>query len=135
MKELIRQKNWDETSLGNASTWPSLLSNLVNVMLDSRFPMFLFWGPELISFYNDAFRPSLGENGKHPNILGKPAHEAWEEIWDAIKPLLDQALAGEAVWREDLLVPFFRNGRIEDIYWTFSYSAIYGDDGKACVYW
>lgn len=132
MKELIRQKNWDETSLGNASTWPSLLSNLVNVMLDSRFPMFLFWGPELISFYNDAFRPSLGENGKHPNILGKPAHEAWEEIWDAIKPLLDQALAGEAVWREDLLVPFFRNGRIEDIYWTFSYSAIYGDDGKAC---
>ena len=93
--------------------------------------MFLFWGPELISFYNDAFRPSLGIDGKHPYILGKPAKDAWAEIWDIIKPLLDQALRGEAVWREDLLVPFYRNGRIEDIYWTFSYSAVPDEAGKA----
>ncbi len=92
--------------------------------------MFLFWGPELISFYNDAFRPSLGIDGKHPYILGKPAKEAWAEIWHIIKPLLDQALSGEAVWREDLLVPFYRNGRIEDIYWTFSYSAVPDETGK-----
>jgi PAS domain S-box-containing protein len=131
MQQLIESKNWEETSLGAREQWPSTLSMLLNVMHHSRFPMFLFWGPELISFYNDAFRPSLGIDGKHPYILGKPAREAWAEIWDIIKPLLDQALRGEAVWREDLLVPFYRNGKIEDIYWTFSYSAVPDESGKA----
>lgn len=131
MRTLIAQKNWSNTPLGHADQWPSALKTLVNVILNSKFPMFLFWGPELISFYNDAFRPSLGQDGKHPGILGKPARAAWSEIWDIIKPLLDQALRGEAVWREDLLVPFYRNGRIEDIYWTFSYSAIHDHEGKA----
>jgi PAS domain S-box-containing protein len=130
MQQLIESKNWEETSLGAREHWPSTLSMLLNVMHHSRFPMFLFWGPDLISFYNDAFRPSLGIDGKHPYILGKPAKEAWIEIWDIIKPLLDQALSGEAVWREDLLVPFYRNGRIEDIYWTFSYSAVPDESGK-----
>jgi PAS domain S-box-containing protein len=131
MHKLIESKNWEETSLGAKEHWPSTLNTLLNAMHHSRFPMFLFWGPELISFYNDAFRPSLGIDGKHPYILGKPAKEAWAEIWDIIKPLLDQALSGEAVWREDLLVPFYRNGRIEDIYWTFSYSAVSDESGKS----
>ena len=130
MQHLIESKNWDETPLGPREHWPSTLSMLLNVMHHSRFPMFLFWGPDLISFYNDAFRPSLGIDGKHPYILGKPAKEAWAEIWHIIKPLLDEALSGEAVWREDLLVPFYRNGRIEDIYWTFSYSAVPDESGK-----
>lgn len=130
MQQLIESKNWEETPLGAREHWPSTLSMLLNVMHHSRFPMFLFWGPDLISFYNDAFRPSLGIDGKHPYILGKPAKEAWAEIWHIIKPLLDQALSGEAVWREDLLVPFYRNGRIEDIYWTFSYSAVPDESGK-----
>jgi PAS domain S-box-containing protein len=130
MRDLIDHKNWAETPLGPREQWSPTLSTLLNVMHNSRFPMFLFWGPELISFYNDAFRPSLGIDGKHPYILGKPAKEAWAEIWHIIKPLLDQALSGEAVWREDLLVPFYRNGRIEDIYWTFSYSAVPDETGK-----
>jgi hypothetical protein len=58
--------------------------------------MFLWWGPELTCFYNDAYRPSLGINGKHPSILGMPAEKAWPEIWEIIEPLIDQVLpAGE----------------------------------------
>ena len=131
MEKLIREKDWGSSPLGPIESWPPTLTTLINVMLKSRFPMFLFWGPDLISFYNDAFKPSLGVNGKHPHILGRPGREAWAEIWDFIKPLIDQALAGEAVWREDLLVPFYRNGRIEDIYWTFSYSQVTDESGKS----
>ena len=55
----------------------------------------------------------------------------WPEIWDFIKPLIDQVLVkGEAVWMEDQLVPFYRNGRMEDIYWTFSYSPVEDECGK-----
>ena len=129
MGELTRSFNWSETPLGPIEEWPMSLRTTLGIMLHSSFPMFLFWGEEQRCFYNDAFRPSLGVNGKHPAI-GKKAEEVWQDIWTFISPLLNQVMnSGEAVWFEDQLVPFYRNGRIEDIYWTFSYSPVYGDDG------
>lgn len=131
MGRLIREKNWENSSIGPPEKWPHSLRTLLNLVVNSRFPMFLFWGDDLLCFYNDAYRPSLGQEGKHPNILGMPAAEAWGEIWDVIKPLLDQVMTtGEPTWSEDQLIPFYRNGKIEDIYWTFSYSPAIGDDGK-----
>jgi PAS domain-containing protein len=130
MGALTLAKDWSKTSLGNPGTWPQSLRTTLGIVLNSKFPMFLWWGPELICFYNDAYRPSLGQNGKHPGILGIPAHIAWPEIWDIIKPLIDQVLAGgEATWSEDQLIPIFRNGKIEDVYWTFSYSAVSDETG------
>lgn len=93
--------------------------------------MFLWWGEELIQFYNDAYRPSLGNNGKHPKALGQRGEECWPEIWPIIKPLIDQVLAGgESTWSEDQLIPIYRNGKMEDVYWTFSYSAVMNEEGK-----
>ena len=132
MGELTRQFDWAKTSAGSIDNWPQSLKTTVGILLHSAFPMFLFWGSDLISFYNDPFRPSLGASGKHPS-LGKKGKEVWPEIWEFIGPLIDQVMSsGEPVWFEDQLVPFYRNGTIEDIYWTFSYSPAYGDDGKVC---
>lgn len=61
---------------------------------NSKFPMFLFWGRELTCFYNDAFRPSLGEKGKHPALLGSGAADSWQEVWSHIKPIIDNVMAG-----------------------------------------
>lgn len=128
MRALIRAKDWSKTSLGNAETWPQTLRITLSILLNSKFPMFLWWGPELICFYNDAYRPSLGSEGKHPSILGMRAEEAWIEIWHIIKPLIDKVVGqGEAIWFEDSLVPIYRNGKIEDVYWTFSYSPVYDE--------
>ncbi|HEU4902576.1 MAG TPA: PAS domain S-box protein, partial [Flavisolibacter sp.] len=126
---LIRDFDWSKASIGTPDRWPqSLRISLANV-LNSGFPMFLFWGDDLVCFYNDAFRPSLGVKGKHPAI-GKKGKDVWEEIWDFIGPLIDGVLTtGEPVWFKDQLVPFYRNGRLEDIYWTFSYSLIVNDEG------
>jgi PAS domain S-box-containing protein len=131
MGALIRSKDWSVTSLGDHTDWPQSLRTTLSIVMNNKLPMFLFWGPELISFYNDPFRPSLGKEGKHPEALGSPGKTVWPEIWDFIKPLIDQVLLkGEAVWMEDQLVPFYRNGRIEDIYWTFSYSPVEDESGK-----
>jgi PAS domain S-box-containing protein len=131
MGKLIRSKDWKVTSLGDPNDWPQSLRTALSILLNSKFPMFLFWGPDLISFYNDAFRPSLGKDGKHPHILGMPGQQAWAEIWTTIKPMLNQVLAGgDAIWRENELVPFYRNGRMEDIYWTFSYSPVRDESDK-----
>jgi PAS domain S-box-containing protein len=131
MGELTRRHNWSETSIGSPENWPQSLRTTLSIILSSRFPMFLFWGPDLTCFYNDAFRPSLGNNGKHPSILGAKGADGWAEIWAVIKPLIDQVLSGgEATWSEDQLIPIYRNGKIEDVYWTFSYSPVNDESGK-----
>jgi signal transduction histidine kinase len=130
MGELARIFDWDTSPLGRPDGWPASLRTTLGIVLHSAFPMFLFWSDDLICFYNDPFRPSLGTDGKHP-ALGKKGKEVWPEIWDFIGPLIRQVMTtGKPVWFEDQLVPFYRNGRIEDIYWTFSYSPAYGDDGR-----
>jgi PAS domain S-box-containing protein len=131
MGALMRSKDWGNTIPGSVEKWPQSLLTTLNIILHSKFPMFLWWGPELICFYNDAYRPSLGQNGKHPSILGIPAKAAWPEIWEVIKPLIDQVLnGGDATWSEDQLIPIFRNGKIEDVYWTFSYSPVNDETGR-----
>ena len=131
MGQLIREKDWTRNTLGVPETWPQSLRTTLSIILNSKFPMFLFWGSELICFYNDAYRPSLGNDGKHPNILGGRAEDYWKEIWNDIKPMIDQVLQkGESTWNEDMLLPFYRNGKLEDIYWTFSYSPVHDESGK-----
>lgn len=81
-------------------------------------------------FYNDAFRPSLGADGKHPAV-GKLGSEVWSDTWTVISPLLEQVFSsGRAVWFEDRLIPINRNSNLEDVYWTFSYSPALGDSGN-----
>ena len=129
--ERMREKNWSETSLGDPAGWPQSLKITLRILLSSKFPMFLWWGNELVQFYNDAYRPSLGNNGKHPSALGQRAEECWPEIWHIIKPLIDRVMVnGESIWQEDALIPIFRNGAIEDVYWTFSYSPVTDDLGN-----
>ncbi|OMQ13165.1 PAS domain-containing protein [[Flexibacter] sp. ATCC 35103] len=131
MGTLMRAKDWNKSPIGPVETWPQSLRTTLGILLNSKFPMFLFWGPEHICFYNDAYRPSLGNDGKHPLILGEKGSDFWPEIWDFIKPLIDQVLTqGEATWHENQLLPIYRNGKMEDVYWTFSYSPVNNDQGK-----
>lgn len=131
MVTLIAAKDWSQTPVGDVRDWPQSLRTTLSIILNSKFPMFLWWGPELTCFYNDSYRPSLGIDGKHPSILGMSARDAWPEIWHIIKPLIDQVLlGGEATWSDDQLIPIYRNGKIEDVYWTFSYSPVRDETEK-----
>jgi len=97
-------------------------------MLNTWHPVFIFWGPDLICLYNDAYAASLGPE-KHPFVLGKPASVAWPEAYPIVEPELKQVMAGgEATWQENNLVPIHRNGRIEEVYWTYSYGPIHDTD-------
>jgi signal transduction histidine kinase len=126
-----RETDWSATPLGPVETWSHSLRTTVATMLHSRHPMFLWWGPELIQIYNDGYRPSLGEGGRHPRALGARAAEFWTDIWEIISPQIDAVMSrGQASWHEDQLVAIERNGRIEEVYWTYGYSPVRDDDGS-----
>jgi PAS domain S-box-containing protein len=130
--QLTRDFDWSSTILGSPEGWSQSLLTTVSIILNSKFPMFLWWGPELIQFYNDAYRPSLGQNGKHPKGLGQRGEDCWPEIWTIIKPLIDNVLdTGESTWSENQLIPIYRNNKLEDVYWTFSYSKVVDETGNA----
>ncbi|WP_316757683.1 hypothetical protein [Pedobacter aquatilis] len=131
MGSLTRAYNWAITPLLDPKNWSQSHLCAVNTMLTSRFPMLVFWGKDLITFYNDAFRPSLGNDGKHPQSLGQPGHQSWSETWQVIGPMIEDIMSGgKAVWFEDQKLPLYRNGHVSYAYWTYSFSPLLDDDGS-----
>jgi signal transduction histidine kinase/FixJ family two-component response regulator len=128
LARLMRAFDWDSTSIGAPETWPKSLRTAVGIMLTSRQPIWIGWGPELTYLYNDPYKSIIG--GKHPWALGKPASVVWREIWQEIGPMLSQAMGGdEGTYVEAQLLIMERNGYPEETYYTFSYSPIPADDG------
>ncbi|WP_253717945.1 PAS domain-containing sensor histidine kinase [Sphingomonas sp. AP4-R1] len=124
----LRDLDWAATELGSIESWPISLRNTVATMLACPTAMFLAWGPQLRSFYNDAYEPILGYRAKH--ALGTPFRELWASIWDEISPLVDEALAGRSTRVTDMRLDLSRSGEPEESYWTFTYSPAYDDEGK-----
>ena len=124
---LARALDWAETPLGPPEQWPQSLRTTLSLLLNSKYPMFVFWGPQLVKIYNDAYRPITGD--KHPWAFGRPGPAVWPEIWADIRPLVERALAGEATWSDDLLLFMRRSGFSEEVYFTFSYSPIRDESG------
>lgn len=132
MADLIRAFDWSRTSVGAMDQWPEALLITVNTLLSSRHPMFLWWGEELVQFYNDAYRPSIRQD-KHPSALGQRGRECWSEIWPIIGPQIEAVMMrGEASWHENQLVPIYRDGKLEDVYWTYGYSPVRSSTGNIC---
>ncbi len=130
MGELMRAKDWSQTPLGPAESWPQSLRTAVSICLNSNFPILVWWGRNLVMLYNDAYRPILGSL-KHPHALGQPGRECWPEIWPIIGPMLESVLAsGVATWSEDQMLTVDRSGFREECYFTYSYSPIRDEDGS-----
>ena len=129
MAARMRAMDWSRTGLGPVESWPSSLRTMLGVALGSRFPMLIWWGPELLHLYNDAYRPILRD--KHPASLGAPAAEIWSEIWGVAGPMAHGVMeGGPATWTEHMQL-FIKSGSMaEETYFTFSYSPIPGEDGR-----
>lgn len=125
--EAIRAGAWERTPLGPLQGWDASLVSALNLMLSTRFPMFLTWGEDNHLFFNDAYAPVL--TGK-PNPMGQPFHKVFPEARAEVGPLLDRALQGESVYLEDFHVPLSRDGKIADSWWSFCYSPILSDSGQ-----
>jgi|KBSMisStandDraft_5_1062788.scaffolds.fasta_scaffold02747_2 PAS domain S-box-containing protein len=128
MARRVRDFDWSQTAVGPIGSWPQSLGAAVGICLNSRFPMFVWWGSELTNIYNDSYAPILGK--RHPAALGQPARAVWGGIWDVVGPQAEAVmLRGEATWNERVLLMMERKGCIEETYFTWSYSPIYDESG------
>ncbi|KIZ45571.1 MULTISPECIES: hybrid sensor histidine kinase/response regulator [Rhodopseudomonas] len=133
MGALTRAYDWSSNPIGPPQRWPQSLRTALRLLLNSNHPMFIWWGPDLIQFYNDAYRQTMGPE-RHPGALGQRGRDCWAEIWDVIGPQIEQVMSGGgATWNEDQLVPVTRHGRLEQVYWTYGYSPIDQDDSVGGV--
>src|SRR3984885_13385908 len=129
MGALTRAHDWSSSPLGRPESWPQSLRTAVRLVLNTNHPMFIWWGPQLIQFYNDAYRQTMGPE-RHPSALGQGGRECWAEIWHIIGPQIEQVMSGGgATWHENQLVPVTRHGGLQQVYWTYGFSPIDEDDG------
>lgn len=129
MSELIRSYDWGATSIGRIESWPESLRSAVNLMLGCGFPTSIWWGGDGLQFYNDGYRPLLAD--KHPAGLGQLAKVCWKEAWNLVAAQVRSVMEhGRPVFFENRLVPIERDGVLEDVYWTYSYSPIFGASGR-----
>jgi PAS domain S-box-containing protein len=128
MADLVRAHDWSSTPLGRIEDWSEVLLSSVNLMLACAFPSLVFWGTDLVQLYNDAFIPLLAE--RHPSGLGQTARECWSDAWQIVGPNLKRVMDdGATVYHQDTIVPIVRDGKLQDIRWTYSYSPIFGSGG------
>jgi len=134
MGALMRAYDWSASPLGRPESWPQSLRTALRILLNTNHPMFIWWGEELIQFYNDAYRQTMGPE-RHPSALGQRGRECWAEIWDVIGPEVDHVMSGGvATWHENELVPVTRHGRLEQVYWNYGFSPIDEDNGIGGVF-
>jgi signal transduction histidine kinase len=127
MARLCRELDWSATGLGPIAGWPQSLRTAAGSAVAQGIPQNLCWGPDLLQIYNDAYREIMAD--KHPSGLGRSVLWSWAEIRADIEPLFQRVLQGETVYFEDLLLRIERNGRLEDAYFTFSYSPVPTETG------
>ena len=128
VRALIAAHDWNSCPLGHPDTWPPELATAVGMSLDSAFPMFVAWGPDLRFLYNDAYAIILG--AKHPAALAQPFQQIWAEIWADLVPIIDRALSNKSAFHEDLPLMVVRQGFPEQGYFTFSYSPLHDGSGR-----
>ncbi|HET8875314.1 MAG TPA: ATP-binding protein [Casimicrobiaceae bacterium] len=129
MGRRMRAFDWAATALGPPQSWPQSLRTVVRILLDSRYAMWMLWGPDLTFFCNDAYLPTVGI--RRDWVLGARSDKVWAEIWPDIGPRIAHVLeTGEATWDQGLMLLLERSGYPEETYHTFSYSPVYDDAGS-----
>ncbi|WP_174533544.1 SpoIIE family protein phosphatase [Micromonospora chalcea] len=124
----LRGFDWSATPLGSPDRWPTALCHAVSTMLSSRAQLVVFWGEDHLAFYNDAYRPTIGD--KHPAVIGQAARLHWAETWDVLGPLLDGVRRTGVPYRgENHPFVLNRHGFLEDVYFDVSYDPIRDVDG------
>lgn len=109
--------------------WPAALKVAVGMMLGSPRALAIYWGPDYVCLYNDAYRDLLGE--KHPSAMGRPAREVFAEARELISPVFKRVMeTGEPASAELQMLPLERGRASLEAWFTYTAEPIFDEDGS-----
>jgi PAS domain S-box-containing protein len=121
--------NWAATSLGPIESWDADLRTMCNLIMASPHPAAMYWGPDLIAIYNEAYILLAGN--KHPTLMGQSYKVAWAEIWHAVEDVFASAISSaQATMKDDDCLFMNRGDYLEETYFSWSIVPVIGDDGS-----
>ena len=130
--QFTRSIDWASTPLGPIEDWAPELRSMCNLIMASPHPAAMYWGPELIAIYNEAYILLAGQ--KHPQLMGQSYRDAWTEIWDSVEGVFrDATRTGQATMKDDdclFIQRAFEAGRLEETYFSWSIIPLVGSDGS-----
>jgi PAS domain S-box-containing protein len=129
--QLAKSVDWASTALGPMEDWSPDLRQMCNLIMASPHPAAMYWGPDLVAIYNEAYVLLAGK--KHPQLMGQSYSVAWVEIWDALKGVFESAIStGQATMKEDDMLFLNRSNYLEETYFSWSIIPIVTADGSVC---
>ncbi|KAF3092823.1 hypothetical protein TWF102_008319 [Orbilia oligospora] len=129
--KMMRDFDWGSTSVGPIEGWPQHLRTSIVLMCNSCFPSTMYYGPDYLFIYNEAFSRMM--SSLHPWSLGKPCCEVWGGIFDdLLVEHFTNVMQGKPQYQEDHEVFLVREGFTEQAYFSWALSPIVGDKGE-CV--
>ncbi|KAM0564582.1 hypothetical protein ACHAPJ_000797 [Fusarium lateritium] len=127
--KFARSVDWAATPLGPIEDWPAELRSMSNLIMGSPHPAAMYWGPQFVIIYNEAYLDLAGR--KHPKLMGSCYMDAWSEIWDEIKPVFKSALeSGQATMKHENQLFINRHGFLEETFFSWSIVPLVGGDGE-----
>ena len=129
----VLDTDWQSSSLGVPSTWPSQLHRILSFVMKDPNPTAVLWGDDLIMIYNEAFVDFAG--AKHPKLMGASAKIEYSEVWDSFQGIIDRGrLEGQATRHANVCLFLRRHGYIEECYVTCTFVPTLGDDGTVTCF-
>lgn len=125
---LMRAMDWTQHPLGAPETWPATLQTTVSIILGARQPMFVSWGPQHHTLYNDAYAQIMAQ--RHPAGLAQPMSAIWFDIWPQLSPLYARSYAGESIHMDDIELQILRDAVVVEAHFSFSYTPLRDDSGR-----
>ncbi len=120
---LARSVDWAKTPIGPVSEWSQALRSTASLVLHNHSAMLLWWGPEFVQIYNDAYRPVLGD--KHPRAMGQRFQDCWSEVFHILGPMAERPFrGGPASTSDDIAVPIHRKVPREEAHFRLAYSPV-----------
>ncbi|KAF6234915.1 hypothetical protein HO173_006845 [Letharia columbiana] len=130
--QFTRSIDWASTPLGPIEEWAPELRSMCNLIMASPHPAAMYWGPDLIAIYNEAYILLAGQ--KHPKLMGQSYRDAWPEIWDSVEGVFQNAITtGQATMKDDdclFIQRAFEQGHLEETYFSWSIIPLVGSDGS-----
>jgi PAS domain-containing protein/DNA-binding CsgD family transcriptional regulator len=121
---ILRRFDWSTTSIGKPEAWPEPLRISLRIIFTTNQPMLIWWGEELVQFYNDGFA-AIARSLFRMHGLGASGEKYWREKWKIIQPDVQYVMKGKGgICRERQLMTSEIDGELSQHYWTYSFSPI-----------